>query len=694
MKGFHRLHELTLKKPTWVFFIFALTIVFSFWGLSRLKKELKLYDLEDPNFHSTIVLQKTKHEFRAPQIVTFIFSPVKTISDICSINQIFGHTTSEGITSVQYMSDFRAPKYIQDKVWFPKLLELKCEEATPLESAEKFLTEYRTYLPNPSKNFHEYTVSVKFEDDKSISTYIKTINKLAPEKLNVYILGNAAAKSFINEAFQRDLMKQGLVILLILILFRVAFGSLKGGFIFCGTLVVTIIITHGLMGLFNVPLDLLNSNLFLITAIAAVEDFLFLSQYRSQDWRDTFKTLIVPCFFTSFTTFIGFLSLCTSDLAIIQRFGLWGGIATMVEWSVLFVLMPALGIYFPSLVHWVKQEGQTFSKITNYLSIFKIPKWGSRLLMIIFVLCPFAIQLWNSPENKNEAFQPEHQVRKSIEYLKKNNEFEGMVEIIFKETDKDQILPYLESLKSHPNISGIDVMDTRIQKLTAGFPEYTQSMLRRDMISFKVFDHYLSLFNKERAFVLIKSIDTKILSETIKDLEIGCKTVRCSVSGEDAVYAEYSQKVAPTLLESFLVSLILVGFILYGLCKYTKNPDFFPLFISSIFGPLMMIPIIAVLQIPLSITTSIFAAVIVGLTGDNAIQYIFASNKSTLEGMELRGRGSALLIIFLVTSSLIFLFSELRPFQQLGILFAFGFFMSFVGDLWILRFLLERRNTP
>ncbi len=114
---------------------------------------------------------------------------------------------------------------------------------------------------------------------------------------------------------------------------------------------------------------------------------------------------------------------------------------------------------------------------------------------------------------------------------------------------------------------------------------------------------------------------------------------------------------------------------------------------SSIWSPVVMIGAIAAFQVQVNLITSIFAAVIVGLTGDNAIQYLFAARalgrEGTLDsGIRERAGATVQLLLLLSISSLVFLGATMMPIRTLGVLFSTGFFVTLVGDLWLLKGLL------
>ena len=70
--------------------------------------------------------------------------------------------------------------------------------------------------------------------------------------------------------------------------------------------------------------------------------------------------------------------------------------------------------------------------------------------------------------------------------------------------------------------------------------------------------------------------------------------------------------------------------------------------VSSLTGPLIMVVMIALLQVPINIVSSIFFAVLVGLTGDNGIHYMFASKdkKGIDSGMSEKAVPSFVFSIF------------------------------------------------
>ena len=95
--------------------------------------------------------------------------------------------------------------------------------------------------------------------------------------------------------------------------------------------------------------------------------------------------------------------------------------------------------------------------------------------------------------------------------------------------------------------------------------------------------------------------------------------------------------------------------------------------------------------------TCVFASVLVGLAGDNALQYLCAEDVGgrrllLAEGAARRGGASIQVAVVMSLCALVFLGSAFVASRRLGLLLGLGLMASLVGDLWILRSLLDRRR--
>jgi predicted RND superfamily exporter protein len=186
-------------------------------------------------------------------------------------------------------------------------------------------------------------------------------------------------------------------------------------------------------------------------------------------------------------------------------------------------------------------------------------------------------------------------------------------------------------------------------------------------------------------------MDLKDLNATLNAIDAACDHGKlCAANGESVVYAQYANRVVSTLFESLGLSLLLVGAVLVWLAVAFGVRRALPAMILSVFfSPLVVLGLLALFQFSVNFGTGVAASVLVGLTGDNAVQYLFASRGRRLKsGIDSRSGATVQITLLNIGASLLFLGLTPTPLKHLGILLAFGFASSLVGDLWLLRGLI------
>ncbi len=83
----------------------------------------------------------------------------------------------------------------------------------------------------------------------------------------------------------------------------------------------------------------------------------------------------------------------------------------------------------------------------------------------------------------------------------------------------------------------------------------------------------------------------------------------------------------------------------------------------------------------------------VGLAGDNAIQYLMTPDENMEVGIESRARASIMVTLVMIMASGLFLVQILRPMKILGMLFILGFTINLIGDLFGLKGLLSTKRA-
>jgi predicted RND superfamily exporter protein len=134
---------------------------------------------------------------------------------------------------------------------------------------------------------------------------------LSVSDLQVYSSGTAAFQFYSLMGIQKFQFLNLLMLLGLIIAMRMIAGTWISGVLLVGILVMAGIVVYGVMGTLGLPIDQLSTGLFLIISVAAISDFMFITgRQMSQlgSWRSNFTAFLLPSFFTSLTTFIGFAS--------------------------------------------------------------------------------------------------------------------------------------------------------------------------------------------------------------------------------------------------------------------------------------------------------------------------------------------------------------------------------------------------
>jgi len=214
----------------------------------------------------------------------------------------------------------------------------------------------------------------------------------------------------------------------------------------------------------------------------------------------------------------------------------------------------------------------------------------------------------------------------------------------------------------------------------------TMLMYREMMLAGGTAHWYSQSHSMMRVSVFVADSELTSLSPLINDINKICAPSGCFVTGDLVAYADFADKVIKTLIESFLVSLVLVATLLLSLAKALNVPRPLSLVFASMWGPVALIGIGPWIFGGLNFITCVFAAVLVGLAGDSSIQYMFSRRLGDISGgINQRSVGSVQMTIMAALGSMAFLASDFAQPRTLGLLFGAGFVALLVGDLWILK---------
>jgi predicted RND superfamily exporter protein len=697
-----------LKHPKAVLFVTLLLAMTGLAGMRSLKTLVSYRDLFDAKFESAKDFNHARELFGDGNPVLLIARPIDGVwtgEKLCRLRRwLADEGTNPEISGISSVFDLRSIRNEPDLLLYPRIVETDCESRTEsLDVREILKTPWKGFLTD--RDGRDIAAEITFRNTPGGSRF----GKFDPAPIGPVIdsfharLGDVLTPIWTGNSMYDFSMRQGMkrfpylnlaIVLIVLLLYRGFLGTWRSGVLLAITLALTGMIIYGAMAWFGAPMDILSSGIFMMVTVSAHQDFSFVSSRlleRGGDFRKNFRRFLVPSFFTSLTTVAGFCSLCISNLAVVRRFGFWAGMGALLEWGLIMLFLPAFISTFPYFRNWVDRKRVLFKSRAKFKASLRmlVPSRGKSLaLCAVFLAVPWALTHANFSDDPKMIFPKDHPFRKTFDYLKQSRGWEGNLDLIFPpdtdDRDRDGILKKVKKL------DGVAALEQK-QAILDYYRKGVDSPSRRRLIEREV-SHARSMSRfvagdlSERAIVYVNTSDLIRIRKLVAEVDGLCARVKCKLSGPIAMYVEFVYQVSRTLIESLFVSLGLVFIILSFLIIAKKAPNGAEIMVASIWGPIMMLVAIALLKIPLNNYTCNFAAVLVGLTGDNSIQFLFGSRSRRLEtGLEGRKRGAVFTSVVMSACSLTFLGSVFHPPKVLGLLLFFGFLACLFGDYWILK---------
>jgi predicted RND superfamily exporter protein len=432
-----------------------------------------------------------------------------------------------------------------------------------------------------------------------------------------------------------------------------------------------------------------------MTAVATATDFVFVCQFQmKENYQNSLKGLIVPCFFTTLTTMVGFLSLNSSDLALIKRFGNGAALGAFLEWMMIFLFLPAVLKILRKEKIWVNPKKSWDFKWLDKLEAFTLPKPMIKVFLLLMILSIPSYFFLNDQDSPVENLPKHHPLRLGYEIFTDKFGWQGQVHLYFPALPKDEDYGrIINSVTQFTNVYKVEDPQELVRNWIKDFPILKQELIKRELSYSPLWEKYYSHTGTLRVPLYLKEQDLSSMRK-LRDYVTGVCAGVCRLAGQRVVYLEYGEKISITMIESFAVSIILVIIILaYLLWVVGKLQHILPVVISSLMGPLIILTLMAIFQIQMTVITSIFLAVMVGLAGDNAIQYFMTNDEDLIKGIENRARGSIIVTLIMILASSVFLLQTLRPMKILGLLFVMGFSINLIGDLFGLKGLIREKHS-
>ncbi|MBL7715272.1 MAG: hypothetical protein JNL01_07355 [Bdellovibrionales bacterium] len=726
--------RLVLRYPRLTLGLFALVLGLAVSQLKAVRIILSTEDMAGEGIESVENLKKTRSTFNdGYQSIVFLIPPQGRTDfsrrEVCEIWRWLAH---EKLKHPELQSSFSTFEALEVKRADPKFLtygrifdESKCSDDLaladpgPVPELSRFdqgpwpmfrarnsqgqpirsLTVNLTFRSNENSRFGTFDPGVLDEYRERVKSELPA---LVPG-LGIHWAGEADYQWYVLQGMNRAKTINLVMALVMLILIATVFRSFRVSFLFIGSMIAAGLIIYGWKASIHSPFDLLSTSLFVFLGVATLEDFVFVAAaHRSgKTLLGALRGLIVPAFFTSLTTFIGFASLGISDVAMVRSFGLWAAAGAALEWFIVFLIIPPFWKVFFKGKRLCPVAIQTLNPRIRKALDWRPSIWVSRLAILALPLAVFSALNFKVQDSPERVFPPGHDYLVDLKTLQSIHDWKGHIYLVFpSETSEDlerKVLTEVEGPRFSKWVSDVESLEKSAafiaRNLTAEDRKLVMDEARHPSVSkrFRA-EEFLSQPAWRRSILYVRDYDVNSILQLEKGIRDLCPAEACFLAGSLVAFADFSGKISNTLFESLFVSVGLVTATL-ALLAYRKRQlkNLAPIVLSSIWGPAVMLSVMAFFKMPINFSTCIFLSILVGLTGDNAIQYLYGDRKGDLQsGVDQKAWASIATAWVMAMSSLVFLGAYFAPPKKLGMLLFFGLLISLFGDLWLLKGLLHK----
>ena len=322
------------------------------------------------------------------------------------------------------------------------------------------------------------TISQEEAGRPEISEKFLSIRNIAREMFGehsaVYVTGMPVIVATINEEMTSDLkLLVPLVIIVVLTVLLFSFRKITRVILPLLTVLIAVIWSVGAMPIFGIKLSVISTVLpVILVAVGSAYGIHVVTHYltdrgnRELDRKgnkqlvfEVLRKIIKPVFLAALTTFVGFFSLCFTDVHPIREFGYFSSFGVVAAFIVAVTLIPALLIIRgPEKLKTNKKEKEAGTLIADNL----IAAAGKRKTILCAALCVFVFSLYGltkiiSDNAMIEYFKADTDVAKSDKFIRENFGGSKVINVVLDAENTETIL--------HPHtLAAFDALGAHLEK--------------------------------------------------------------------------------------------------------------------------------------------------------------------------------------------------------------------------------------
>ena len=527
-----------------------------------------------------------------------------------------------------------------------------------------------------------------------------------------------------------------IILLIVMVLLFIIFRSASGVFLSLSIVIFTFIIVLAMQVLFGFKLNNFTANIPVFIVAIGIADAMhifwiyLLGRKKGLENEEaihyTLEKNIVPIFFTSMTTAVGFASLGISDITPIKTLGIATANAALIAFVLSILFVPAMLIILNPKVKKVQSTSNrhdSFNFASKYASF--IVHQHKRILVGSLLLCLFlgmGITHLTVDSNTVRYFTEDVPFRQTVHFIEDKLTGPMSYEIVIDSQKKDGIknpnfMKKVERFeeafkKKFPDVrhtsSLLDIVK-KFSEVIEGKKEIpkTQELIAQYLLLYSFsLPQGMEINDKMdideqllRLTASVNIVDTSLDLEMIKWVETWWDKTEytAKVNGQTAMFAHMQHDVTSTLIQSILLAITLVSLMMLFIFKSLKM---IPLFIIPNVLPIILVMgVMGWLGISIDIGVAISGAIIIGVAVDDTIHFLIKYKEAREKGydfhsamiyvMQHAGVSIIFTTIILSIAFMIFSFSQFNPNVHFGIVTSIALVLAVIVDLLLLPAMLS-----
>lgn len=433
------------------------------------------------------------------------------------------------------------------------------------------------------------------------------------------------------------------------------------------------------------------------------------------------KQVVTPCFLTTLTTSVGFLSLAVSEIRTIREFAWLASAGMVFEFIYSFFLLPPLILLFAP-EHVYKDYG-TQKGMAGFLNrINGLVQTHSKLIIVLSCIAVVAA-CWSASKirvetNLLEYFKKKSPVRISVAFVEERLSGVGTLDISLKANQED-------AFKDPVNLKVIERIQQRIESLpevdvtmsfvdfmkdmNESFHDEDQSFYRIPQTS-EMVSQYLLLYDSDQIEDFVNSsYDHARISVRISEHGSAAqKRLLCKIQGfiKETKYPDLLIKTTGRAVQSvntidalvkgqiYSLSLAVVIISIIMIMVLRSIAIGFLSLIPNLFPIILNFGIMGVAGIPLNTATALIAAVAIGIAVDDTIHFLSeyrlrrAQDTPIPEALKIvvfvKGRAIISSSLILCIGFGVLVLSRFVPVIDFGMLSAIIMITAVIGDIVVM----------